>query len=154
MKKVNLLSMVFMVVLTSLLTACSTVDGDGRYRVATIGNAKRSVEAVIITSQSVFVQTATSGGGATFGGTTGGLIAGNNSDNAGVIIAGIIGGIIIGDAIEGGANVHDATEYVIKTATGALFTVVQVNKNNPIFQDGDDVILVYGFPSRLIRDPR
>ena len=85
---------------------------------------------------------------------TGGAIALNNSDNVGVIIAGIIGGAIIGNVIEESANIHAATKYVLKTDTNAIFTVVQVNKSNPIFYSGDKVILVYGYPSRLIADPR
>lgn len=143
------------VLCTVLLTsACNTVDGEGRYRVATIGNAKRSVSATIITSQPVLVQEQTSGIGRTAGATTGGVFAANNNDRVGIIFAGIIAGAIVGDALEGAANIHPATEYVIKTELNALFTVVQVNKNNPTFVPDDNVILVYGYPSRLIRDPR
>lgn len=137
-----------------ILVGCATTDGEGRYRVATIGNAKRSVEAVVISSQPVHVKSETSGAGRALGGATGGAIALNNSDNVGVIIAGIIGGAIIGNVIEESANIHAATEYVLKTVTNAIFTVVQVNKSNPIFYSGDKVILVYGYPSRLIADPR
>lgn len=72
------------------------------------------------------------------------------SDNAGVIIAGIIGGILIGEAIKSADNVHDATEYVIRTSANTLFTVAQVYRGNIIFKKDDKVILVYGYPSRLI----
>ena len=48
-----------------------------------------------------------------------------------IIIVGIIGGMLIGNAIEAAGNIHDATEYVIKTSTGALFTVAQVDQGNP-----------------------
>ena len=116
-----------------ILVGCATTDGEGRYRVATIGNAKRSVVAVVVSSQPVHVKSETSGAGRDLGGETGGAIALNNSDNIGVIIAGIIGGAIIGNVIEESANIHAATEYVLKTVTNAIFTVVQVNKSNPIF---------------------
>lgn len=136
------------------LSACSTVDGQGRYRIETIGNAKRSVGAVVISHQPVMVQSGTTGTGQLVGGTAGGLIADNNSDNAGVVFAGILVGAIAGEMIESDANTHEATEYVIQTDNDLLLTVVQVNKNNPIFYVGEKVILIHGYPSRLIKDPR
>ena len=136
------------------LSACSTVDGQGRYRIETIGNAKRSVGAVVISSQSVIVQASVSGKGSLIGGTAGGLVADNNSDNAGVVFAGIIAGAIVGEMIEQDANTHNATEYVIQTETKMLLTVVQININNPIFKVDERVILIHGYPSRLIRDTR
>ena len=51
------------------LSACSTVDGQGRYRIETIGNAKRSVGAVVISHQPVMVQSGTTGTGQLVGGT-------------------------------------------------------------------------------------
>ncbi len=134
------------------ITGCSVVDGQGRYRVATIGNAKRSVEAVIIKSEPVLVKTGTTGVGALTGGTTGGVLTLTNSNNVGIIIAGIVGGMIVGNAIEDLNGVYEATEYVIRTSNEAIYTVVQINNNNPKFQLGDKVILVYGYPSRLIRN--
>lgn len=138
----------------ALVTGCATTDGVGRYRVATIGNAKRTVEAVVISSEPALVQGGTTGVGSFVGGTTGGIIAENNSNNAGIIIAGIIGGMIVGNALEHSANVHEATEYVIQTSTDAILTVVQVNKGNQPLEIGDKTLLIYGFPSRLIKDPR
>ncbi len=145
---------IWFVILSFVILGCVNTDGDGRYRVETIGNAKRSIEAVVLSSQSVLVRSSTTGVGGVAGGTTGGIIAANNSDNPAIIFAGILGGVIVGDAIERAANVHDATEYVIENKANAIFTVVQINKNNPIFEPGDKVILVYGYPSRLIKDPR
>jgi len=136
------------------LSACSTIDGQGKYRVETIGNAKRSVGAVVISHQPVIVQADISGKGSLIGGTTGGLIADNNSDNAGVVFAGILAGAIVGEMVEQDANTHEATEYVIQTETGMLLTVVQINRNNPIFKIDERVILIHGYPSRLIRDTR
>ena len=136
------------------LSACATIDGQGKYRVETIGNAKRSVGAVVISHQMVVVQADISGKGSLIGGTTGGLIADNNSDNAGVVFAGIIAGAIVGEMIEQDANTHNATEYVIQTETKMLLTVVQININNPIFKVDERVILIHGYPSRLIRDTR
>ena len=136
------------------LLGCSTIDGQGKYRVETIGNAKRSVGAVVVSHQPVIVQLDISGKGSLIGGTAGGLIADNNSDNAGVVFAGIIAGAIVGEMMEQDANTREATEYVIQTETGMLLTVVQVNKNNPIFKTDERVILIHGYPSRLIKDAR
>ncbi|WP_157976496.1 hypothetical protein [Parahaliea mediterranea] len=143
----------FLTVLTiAVLGGCSTVDGQGRYRVESIGNAQRSVDAVVISARPAYIQYDTTGRGSTLGGLAGGGLAAN-SDNAGVIIAGIVGGILIGDAIEGMNNVYNATEYVIKTSKEAIFTVAQIDEGNPIFVAGNKVILVYGYPSRLIPSP-
>ncbi|ALE52421.1 MAG: hypothetical protein HOE35_01740 [Candidatus Ruthia sp.] len=136
------------------LSACATIDGQGKYRVETIGNAKRSVGAVVISHQMVVVQADISGKGSLIGGTTGGLIADNNSDNAGVVFAGIIAGAIVGEMVEQDSNTHEATEYVIQTETDMLLTVVQINRNNPIFKTDERVILIHGYPSRLIKDTR
>jgi outer membrane lipoprotein SlyB len=70
------------------------------------------------------------------------------------VFAGILVGAIAGEMIESDANTHEATEYVIQTDNDLLLTVVQVNKNNPIFYVGEKVILIHGYPSRLIKDPR
>lgn len=138
----------------ALLGACATQDGVGRYRIATIGNAQRTVAAKVLSADPVHIQTRTGEAGGVAGGLLGGAVAAEGSDNAAVIIAGVIAGAIVGSAIESAANVYDGTEYVIETETGALLTVAQVNSGSEIFSKGDRVVLVYGFPHRLIRDPR
>jgi len=135
------------------IVSCAT-DGIGRYRVQSIGNAQRSVEAIVIRSAPVYVQEESSGSGAALGGAVGGGIAADGSDNVAVVIAGIIAGAIVGEYIEGVSNIHEATEYVIETSNGALFTVAQINANTEIFIEGERVILVYGYPTRLLRDTR
>jgi outer membrane lipoprotein SlyB len=136
------------------LSACTPIDGQGRYRIETIGNAKRSVGAIVISQQSVMVQGSITGRGSLIGGTAGGLIADNESDNAGIVFAGILAGAIVGEMIEKDANIHEATEYVIETDNKMLLTVVQVDVGNTIFKVGEKVILIHGYPSRLIKDPR
>lgn len=136
-----------------IITSCTT-DGVGRYRIQSIGNAYRSVEAIILQTSSVYIQEGVSGAGAALGGTIGGGIAAENSDNLAVIIAGIISGALVGEYMAGLNNIHTATEYVIQTSNGALFTVAQVNDGNEIFTEGTSVILIYGYPIRLIRDVR
>ena len=139
--------------ITQILFACSSVDGTGKYRVQTIGNAERSVRAVVLFAEAVYIQGGTSGVGTALGATAGGGIASGGSDNAAVIIAGIILGAVIGDYIEGQDNVYPATQYVIETTNGILLTVAQIDKGNRIFNKGNRVILVHGYPNRLIADP-
>ena len=105
------------------LSACGTVDGVGKYRVQSVGNAQRSVFAVILSAEPVYIQENTSGKGAALGGTIGGGLADDNSDNAAVIIAGVIAGVVVGDYIEGQSNIHAATECVISTEKEVLLTV-------------------------------
>ena len=129
-------------------------DGVGRYRVEAIGNAQRSVTGEVIAKNAVEIVRSTSGAGAYSGGALGGALALDNSNDAAPIVAGIIAGAIVGEAIEGYGNTLDGTEYVIETETGAVLTVAQPNKGNKVFERGDKVILVYGYPHRLIEDPR
>lgn len=139
------------VVLLALLSACSS--SPERYRVATIGNANRSITAEVLSAAPVTIIESTSGAGATTGGLMG-AAATSDSDNAGVIIAGILAGAIIGDAIEAEGKKHNGMEYVIETANGRLMTVAQINMGSDLFEAGDAVILVYGYPTRLLADPR
>ena len=134
-----------------VLSGCSSVDGEGRYRVATIGNAARAVKAVVVSAEPAFIQT-NSGAGASAGGAMGGAIALENSDNAAVVIAGIIGGALVGGAIEKSLSKKNATKYVLEAATGALVVVAQIDAGKEIFKPGDKVVLVYGYPADLIRD--
>ena len=144
----------FILATLALLIGCQTPDGSGVYRIESIGNAQRSIEAVVMSTRPVRIQANATGAGGNAGGIAGGLIAANNSDNAAVIVAGIIGGIIVGAAIENSAGVYEGTEYVIKTSADVILTVAQINKGNSVYALGDKVILLYGFPCRLIKDRR
>ena len=143
-------SLVFILLLAF---GCSTVDKQGKYRVATIGNAKRSITAKVLSAKPVFIQEQTSGLGSSSGGAIGGAVAAE-SDNVAVIIAGVVAGMVIGESIEQLANTHEGTEYLIETENGALFTVAQINKGYEILSVGQNVILVYGYPTQLLPDPR
>lgn len=136
-----------------ILTSCVT-DGVGRYRVQSIGNAQRSVAAIVLSANPVVIAQESSGAGANAGGALGGAMALDNSNSATALIAGIIAGAVVGDLIEANGNTYEGTEYVIESKTGLLLTVAQVNRDEEIFSKGDQVILVYGYPHRLIRDPR
>ncbi|SFF83691.1 hypothetical protein [Neptunomonas qingdaonensis] len=136
-----------------ILTSCVT-DGVGRYRVQSIGNAQRSVAALVLSANPVIIAQQTSGSGANAGGALGGAMALDNSDSATALIAGIIAGAVVGDLLEANGKTYDGTEYVIESEAGLLLTVAQVNSGEEVFSKGDRVILVYGYPHRLIKDPR
>ena len=73
-----------------LVAACSsTPDGEGRYRVQSIGQAQRSVMAEVISQREAFIAAGNTGAGGAMGGAVGGAIALDHSDNAGVIVAGM-----------------------------------------------------------------
>ena len=143
-----------MFILLGLAGCAATNDGQGVYRVQSVGNAQRSMEAVVLTAKPVLIVRSNSGAGANAGGLAGGVIAAENSDDAGVIIAGIIAGAVIGDAIESSGKRFNGPEYVIENKRGALLTVAQIDNGSEIFEPSDNVILIYGYPHRLIKDPR
>ncbi|MDC3264446.1 hypothetical protein OAU51_03890 [Porticoccaceae bacterium] len=88
------------------------------------------------------------------GGAIGGALAAENSDNAAVIIAGIVAGAIIGNSAEVSGKTYGGHEYVIEKKRGVLLTVAQIDASSNVFSANDKVILVYGHPHRLIEDPR
>jgi outer membrane lipoprotein SlyB len=134
-----------------VIGGCAPVnDGIGRYRVESVGNAHRSVEAVVLASKPVIILEQISG----TGGAIGGALAAENSDNAAVIIAGIVAGAIIGNSAEVSGKTYGGHEYVIEKKRGVLLTVAQIDASSNVFSANDKVILVYGHPHRLIEDPR
>ncbi len=138
-----------------VIGGCAPVnDGIGRYRVESVGNAHRSVEAVVLASKPVIILEQSSGAGARAGGAIGGALAAENSDNAAVIIAGIVAGAIIGNSAEVSGKTYGGHEYVIEKKRGVLLTVAQIDASSNVFSANDKVILVYGHPHRLIEDPR
>ncbi len=136
------------------LIGCASTHGKSQYRVESIGNAQRSVSAVVLSTKSVIISERTTGLGANAGGALGGALAIDNSDSAGVLIAGIIAGAIVGEMIESSGKTYNGTEYLIESETGLLLNVAQVNHTDGIHKVGDKVVLVYGYPHRLIKDPR
>ncbi len=138
-----------------VICACAPVnDGIGKYRVESVGNAYRSTEALVLSVRPVMLHKQNSGAGSQAGGMIGGALAAENSDNVGVIIAGIVAGAIVGDSIETSSNTFNGHEYVIQTKRGVLLTVAQIDGLDKVFSRDDKVILVYGHPHRLIEDPR
>ena len=134
------------------LTACKSPVSGNLYSAGSVGNVNRAVEAVVISKREVQIQGTSDTGAAV--GATGGAIAGGaaGGDDALGIVAGAIGGAVVGGLL-GGATEQDATkqkgfEYVVRTETGVLLTVVQGIV--PPIDNGQSVIVLYGSRSRLI----
>ena len=149
-KKVLTVSLSALIIL--ILGGCASQDGQGRYRIASIGNAERAVDGEVLSAIPAYIER-NSGVGAEAGGALGGAVAAENSDNAAVIIAGVIGGALLGNAIESDLRKANATQYVIILKNGAKIVVAQLDEGREIFVVGDQVLLVYGYPAQLIRAP-
>ena len=144
----------FLIATLLSLSACVSQDGVGEYRVASIGNAQRTVEATILSTKPVMLIRSPSGAGANAGGLLGAAMAAESSDNAAVIVAGLIGGVIIGNNIENSIGSIQGFEYLIQTQTGKLITVAQPSQGNDLLMEGNKALLIYGYPHRLVKDPR
>lgn len=131
---------------------CMTDISGNTYSVGAVGAVNRAVEATVISKRTVDVSGSSETGAAV--GATGGAIAGANAggDSALGVVGGVVGGALVGGLVGGAAQKHNTKqegfEYVVKTANGALFTVVQGPE--PPIEKGQNVILLYGSKSRLI----
>lgn len=147
---IKILSSYICLLLTIFVTAC-TSPSDPRYRVATVGNAQRVIEVIVISVESVIIKKAASGTGSTSGGILGLAAGAESSDNAVVIVGATIFGAIVGNAIEDNLSQTNGRQYVVRTSTDALLTVTQADIGNHIFHKGNQALLIHGFPSRIIK---
>jgi len=123
--------------------------------VGSVGQVNRSVPGTIVSARQVTINTNTGSGGAiggVAGAVAGSSVGGGARTNALGAIGGAVAGALVGSAIEqSGAN-QPGMEYVVSTTNGTLLTVTQGPE--PRFQENDKVIILYGSPARIIRDPR
>lgn len=146
---------VAVLLLALMVLGCTPNVRPDSYSVGSVGQVNRSIGGVVISTRQVHID-GSQGGGAAAGGAMG-AVAGSQvggSDAAGAV--GAIGGLVIG-AIAGAAaerKLSDQTgvEYVVETMNGNLMTVVQ--GADPSFAPGDNVLILYGSPARVIADPR
>lgn len=141
--------------LTALIAGCANTTNPNTYSVGSVGQVNRSVSGIVISARPVNINTNTgigAGVGGAAGAVAGSSIGGGARANALGAIGGAVIGAIAGSAVEqSGAN-QPGMEYVISTANGSLLTVAQ--GVDPRFQENDRVIILYGNPSRVIKDPR
>lgn len=87
--------------------------------------------------------------GAAAGGVGGSAIGGDWRMNALGALGGMVAGGVLGAAVDDQLNEVDGYEYIVETRSGRTMAVAQTDKTP--FAAGDDVMLILGPPSRLIR---
>lgn len=141
--------------LALLVLGCTPNVRPDSYSVGSVGQVNRSISGVVVSARQVHID-GSQGGGAAAGGAMG-AVAGSQvggSDAAGAVgaIGGLVVGAIAGAAAERKLSEQTGMEYVVETSNGNLMTVVQ--GADPIFASGDNVLILYGSPARVIADPR
>lgn len=141
--------------LSLAVVGCANTTDPSTYSVGSVGQVNRSVPGTIVSARTVTINTNT-GAGAGVGGVAGAVagssIGGGARANALGAIGGAVAGALVGAAIEqNGANRH-GMEYVVSTSNGTLLTVTQGPE--PRLEENEKVIILYGSPARIIRDPR
>lgn len=141
--------------LVLMVLGCTPNVRPDTYSVGSVGQVNRSVGGIVISARSVHID-GSQGGGAAAGGAVG-AVAGSQiggSDAAGAVgaIGGLVVGAIAGAATERRLSEQTGMEYVVETTNGNLMTVVQ--GADPTFAPGDNVLILYGSPARVIADPR
>ena len=138
-----------------VLAGCANTTDPSTYSVGSVGQVNRSVPGTIISAGHVTINANTGTGGAV-GGVTGAVagssIGGGTRANALGAIGGALAGALVGSAIEQSGSQLPGMEYVVSTSNGTLLTITQGSE--PRFQESDKVIILYGSPARVIRDPR
>jgi outer membrane lipoprotein SlyB len=138
-----------------VITGCAADISPNSYSVGSVGQVNRTVSATIISVRDVDIQgtqgvgtAAGVGAGAAAGSAIGG---GTRSNIVGAIGGAVIGGVV-GAMAEKGLTEQVGVEYVVQTSNGNLMTLVQ--GPNPRFSVGQNVLVLYGSPARIIADPR
>ena len=148
-------SALFVIAAAALLAGCANTIDPSTYSVGSVGQVNRSVPGTVISARVVRID-ANSGTGGAVGGMTGAVagsgIGGSARANVVGAIGGAVVGAVIGSAIEHSNSQQQGMEYVINTSNNSLMTVTQ--GIDPAFKEGDKVIILYGSPARVIKDPR
>ena len=138
-----------------VVMGCANTTDPSTYSVGSVGQVNRSVPGTIVSARPVSINSNTGTGGAVggfAGAVAGSSVGGGVRANALGAIGGAVAGALVGSAIEkSGAN-QLGMEYVVSTANGTFLTVTQGPQ--PRFQENDKVIILYGSPALIIRDPR
>jgi len=136
-----------------LLGGCQTDISSDYYRASSVGSVNRAIRGKIVSARQVKVSDE-SGVGTSAGAATGAIAGASASDNvagaAVLAIAGAVAGGVAATAAEKSLTRQEAWEYVVEAENGALLTLVQ--GGNERFSAGQSVVVLYGSPSRIIRD--
>ncbi|GAB2710519.1 MULTISPECIES: glycine zipper 2TM domain-containing protein [Comamonas] len=141
--------------LVGLLVGCANTTDPSTYSVGSVGQVNRSVSGIIVSARPVTIN-ANTGAGAGVGGVAGAVagssIGGGTRAHALGAIGGAVAGALVGAAIEQNSSQLSGMEYVVSTSNGSLLTITQGSE--PAYRENDRVIILYGSPARLIKDPR
>lgn len=151
----NKLVLLFISVLTALLTACAPNVSPNTYVGAEVGVSSRVIPAVVVSMRQVSIDNETKmGGGAGIaaGGLAGSAI-GNGVAASGVAAVGgaVIGGLL-GHEMDKAINQRTGFEYIVKTQKGHLVSLVQ--EKDLKLHVGQRVLILYGVMTRIIPDHR
>lgn len=145
----------FLFLSLTFLSACAPNVSPDSYSVGSVGAVNRTVAGVIISARTVQIK-GTTGVGSTAGAATGAVAGSAVGSGTRANIAGAIGGAVVGGIagalVEDGLTKQSGREYVIQTENGNLMTIVQGRE--PEYLVGDKVFILYGNPSRIIKDSR
>ena len=148
-------AILFIFAVAALLAGCADVTSPSTYSVGSVGQVNRSVAGTVISARVIQIDATTGTGGAVggaVGAVAGSHIGGGARANAIGAIGGAVAGAIVGSAIEHSGSQSTGMEYVITTDNGTLMTIAQGME--PVFKEGDKVLILYGSPARVIKDPR
>jgi outer membrane lipoprotein SlyB len=151
----KLYSIPALLIAAAFLNGCANTTDPNTYSVGSVGQVNRSVAGNVISARPIRIDANTGAGGAVgglAGAVAGSSVGGGTRANALGAIGGAVAGAVIGSAIEHSGSQRDGMEYVIATQNGSLMTIAQGVE--PLFAEGDKVIILYGSPSRVIKDPR
>ncbi len=121
----------FALIMVVFISACAPLNENTTYARSDVGQSSSVLIGTIKSIKAVQVQ-GTSGvgtlGGAIAGGAAGSMIGGNTA----VHVIGAVGGALIGGAV-GGATEEaitsgEAVEFIVKTTSGRLMSIVQTNE--------------------------
>lgn len=140
---------------STFLAGCANTTNPSTYSVGSVGQVNRSIAGTVISARPIQIDanTGTAGGvGGVAGAIAGSSIGGGTRANTLGAIGGAVVGAVVANAIEQNASKREGMEYVITTANGSLLTIAQGLE--PTFTEGEKVIVLYGNPARVIKDPR
>lgn len=133
--------------------ACTTNMSPHSYESHAVGEARRVERGVIDSYRWVEIRKSDSGVGTAAGVGIGAAAGSTVGDSGAENIIGAIGGALIGgligNSIDKSASKSAGFEYIIRTESGSLITIVQADRHP--FAEGTPVIIVFGRDRTRIR---
>jgi len=151
--KIKTLKIALMVPLAIMASACTQNLSPHSYESYAVGEARRVERGVIDSYRWVEIRKSQSGAGTAagvgIGAAAGSTIGNSDAENIIGAIGGALIGGLIGNSVEKGASKQSGFEYIIRTDSGSLITVVQADRQP--FAEGTPVIIVFGGDRTRVR---